>query len=460
MNDEPRRLHNSPLHWYASPGAILWRSLKTLCVICQHISIERFMPVFLFLLAIIVLIHPASTFAYDFSSWREIPANGPSAAHVTGHAGVADYSSDAALFFGGHHGDSSQPTDDIWRFSFHGKSWEKMHSNSSNPSSRYNHCGTTCISDSESRALFFGGAMGNGSLLNDVWALKFGLSSTWQKYSPSSNVEPSPRTHSACACLDATALIVFGGRDFRGANNELWMMNLFTMEWIFLQSSSTLKPVSSFGSCIFALGTSTFFVFGGFDSDNSALNDAWVIHVNTTQSLQPEVAWQMLEARSNPPARGFHSCISSNAMSDNFYILGGIGSGDPRNDNMLQDMWTCTIVSKAEAHDFKCRSLVFASPMPLCSQCIYVMLANIILVHGGLRVGGEISGETTLLHLSDMKIYNVMHSGQEAPMARSGAVILHFFNTDGMKYLFLHGGSDQNNMLLSDTWLHDISSGR
>jgi hypothetical protein len=414
----------------------------------------------LLLPAIIALVNPIFTSAYDFSSWREYPANGPSAAHVTGHAGVADYGSDAALFFGGHDGDSSQPTNDIWRFSFHGKSWEKLDSNSSKPTARYDHCGTTCISDSQSRALFFGGATGNGTLLNDVWALQFGLSSSWQKFAPSSNVEPSPRTHSACACLDATALIVFGGKDFRGANNELWMMNLDTNIWLLLESASTLIPVSSFGSCIFALGLSNFFVFGGFDSDNAALNDAWVIQVNKTRTLQPNVVWQTLDARPNPPARAFHSCIASNSISDSFYLFGGLGSGEPRNDNMLQDMWTCTIISKAEAHDFKCRSLIFASPMPLCSQCISVMIANIILVHGGLRVGAEVSGETTLLHLSDMKIENVLHSGQEAPVARSGAAMLHFFHTNGLKYLFLHGGTDHKNTLLSDTWLFEISSGR
>jgi hypothetical protein len=413
--------------------------------------------------------HPSGSapfgFASAFSSWNEIPASGPSTARVTGHAGVPDQSSDAALFFGGHDGDSSQSTNDLWIFSFHGKSWEKLAPTSPNrPPARHDHCGTTCTSDSNSRprALFFGGASNSGSLLNDVWALSLGSNNSWYQFSPLSLARPSPRTHSACACIDASSLIVFGGRDIFGASNDLWLMNLHNRTWSLLQASLGPIPGPLFGSCIYALSSSTVFIFGGFNSKNVASNDAWVLNVNVSQ---PSILWQSLDADPNPPARGFHGCVgvpasSVQRTSDNVYIRGGIGSGETRNDNMLQDIWSCSLILKVEASKLKCRPVVFASTLPLCSQCISVMIANIVLVHGGLGVGAKVSSETNLLFLSDMRIESVLHPGRPVPPARSGAILIHFTHLNAAKYLFLHGGADSQNMILSDTWLFDVSSSR
>jgi hypothetical protein len=403
-----------------------------------------------------------SGFASAFSSWNEIPASGPSTARVTGHAGVSDHSSDAALFFGGHDGDKGQSTNDVWMFSFHGKSWEKLAPASQNlPPARHDHCGSSWTSDSNPRALFFGGASSSGSLLNDVWALSLGSNYSWWEVTPSSLAQPSPRAHSACACVDAFSLVVFGGRDILGASNELWLMNLRTRTWNMLQPTSMGPvPSPSFGACIYALSSSTVFIFGGFNSKHVALSDAWVFNLNETQ---PSVMWQSLDADPNPPARGFHGCIgvpASNVRpaSNIVYIRGGIGSGEARNDNILQDVWSCSLMWRVEASRLKCSPVIFASTLPLCSQCISVMIANIVLVHGGLRVGAKVSSETILLFLSDMRVESVLHPGREVPSARSGAIMIHYTHLNAGKYLFLHGGADSKNILLSDTWLFNLSS--
>jgi hypothetical protein len=255
---------------------------------------------------------------------------------------------------------------------------------------------------------------------------------------------------------------VFGGRDSRGSNDELWILNIDSSSWILLQSSPPFAS-PTFGSSMLALSDSRLFLFGGFNSNNVAVSDAWILNVNVTQ---PSALWHYLDALAKPPARGFHGCIgapvsSVQRISDVFYIHGGIGSGEIRNDNLLQDFWSCRLISKGMDIELSCRPLLFASALPICSQCISVMIADVVLVHGGQGLGSTVRSDTNLLFLSTMRIETILNPGSDKPTPRSGAVMVHFNRVDDTtSYLFLFGGVDSNDLLLSDTWLFDISKSR
>jgi hypothetical protein len=395
-----------------------------------------------------------------FSSWESIAPSGPSPDYVTGHAGVADYRSDAALFFGGHNG-HNPATNDLWRFSFHGKSWEKLHTNSVLPTPRQDHCGTTCASSEESRALFFGGASVGGGLLNDVWSLSLGAISSWRALSPSFGDQPSPRKNSACACLGSSLLVVFGGKDARGVNGELWVMSIESSSSWRLMLSTLLAPGPLFAPCMHALSSSTVFMFGGMNSNNVASSDAWVLSVNT--STQPSISWQHAQAQPGPAARAFHGCVGVSAFSKQetssvVHIRGGVGLGETRNDNILQDFWSCSVVWKDVSAALQCRPVAFASPLPLCSHCISVIVDNIVLVHGGLGLGAQVRGQTSLLHLSDSQVETVLHPGEEAPASRYGAVTVFFTHINGAKCVFIHGGTSTDDIVLADTWILNLAS--
>ncbi len=412
-----------------------------------------------------------STSAQLFSSWTEIRASGPSPGYRTGHVGVPDHGSDAALFFAGHDGEYNAFSD-VWRFSFHGKFWEKLsvRASSSAPPARYDHCGASCSSKFGSRALFFGGASANSSLLNDVWTLKLNADSSWVQLNPSSRSSPSPRRNSACVCLGVSYFLVFGGRDIRGAVSDLWIMNLDSNAWNLLTSSSALAPGPLFASCMHTLSSTKAFVFGGINSKNVASSGAWVLDVAANNSSTPQVQpssaqWEQLNLKPNLQARGFHSCIGppvsiTDRSADLIYIRGGIGSGESRNDNILDDFQSCRVIAKGLVSELHCRPALFTSALPLCSECISVMVSNIVLVHGGLGRGAEISGKTALLYLSDMRVENVFNPGEPAPVARSGAVIEHFTHVEDNQYIFLHGGIDSQDDLLSDTWLFKVSTAK
>ncbi len=415
----------------------------------------------LLVFAIVALATPSFCASGAYSTWKKISPSGPSIGPVTGHVGVPDHSSDAAFVFGGHSGDSIRSTNDVWMFTFHGKSWEKLSPKSSHPPARHGHCGTSCFLDSRTHALFFGGASATGSLMNDVWALSLGPNYTWRQFTPASLLRPSPRMQSACVCLNSSSFIVFGGRDLLGANGEIWMMNLPTSTWRILHSISPM-PGPSFGTCIHALGPSRVFLFGGFNSQNVALSHAWVFDMDASDQ---SIVWRYLDADPNPPARGLHACMGAPAsnvqrLSDSVYIRGGIGSGQTRYDNILQDMWSCSLISKDEELNFRCRSVVFTSALPLCSQCVSVLIANIVLVHGGLQVGGKTSSETKLLSLTDMKIESVLQPSHIVPGARSGASMVFFTHYSSKHFILLHGGFDSVGVLMSDTWLFDFEMSR
>ncbi len=416
------------------------------------------------LFRLILLAHISGGVA--FSSWESIAPSGPSPGYVTGHAGVADYGSDAALFFGGHNGHNSA-TNDLWRFSFHGKSWERLHANSILPEPRQDHCGATCASSSKSQALFFGGASVGGGLLNDVWSLSLEANSSWRVIRPSSGDQPSPRKNCACACLGASHLVVFGGKDAHGVvNGELWVMAIDSSVWSLLQSTSP-APGPLFAPCMHALGASSVFMFGGMNSNNVASSDVWVLSVNTSTqpTYRPHIGWQHVQAQPGPAARAFHGCVgipdfSEQETSSVVHIHGGVGRGETRNDNIFEDFWSCNVLLKDASAALQCRPVAFASPLPLCSQCISAIIANIVLVHGGLGLGAQVRGETSLLHLSDSQVETVLHPGEEAPAPRYGSVSIAFSHIDGTKCVFIHGGTSTNGELLADTWILNLTSSR
>jgi hypothetical protein len=214
-----------------------------------------------------------------------------------------------------------------------------------------------------------------------------------------------------------------------------------------------------------ALSATRVFLFGGMNSKNVALRDAWVLNVNMTNdySYVSSFWWELMNTQSRPAARAFHGCVgppvsAGQPTSNVVHVLGGVGSGERRNDNILQDFWSCSVLSKNELSEIQCRKLAFSSALPLCSQCISVMVSNMLLLHGGLSIGAQVSGATSLVSMSDMRVEVVSHPGPEAPSARSGAAINYFTHINNGKFIFLHGGVDSKSELLSDTWLFDLAS--
>ena len=153
---------------------------------------------------------PLAAFGSTYASWQSVLINGASPGLRSGHVGVTDLGSDAAIFFGGHAGDLVGLSD-VWRFSFHGQFWTILSPSSDNvshtiPGGRFDHCGASCsaaLTSPSSRvsafAVFFGGASdSSGGLWDDIWSLSFGPSSTWSQLRTTSAARPSPRASSAC----------------------------------------------------------------------------------------------------------------------------------------------------------------------------------------------------------------------------------------------------------------------
>jgi hypothetical protein len=208
-------------------------------------------------------------------------------------------------------------------------------------------------------------------------------------------------------------------------------------------------------------------MFGGMNSNNVASSDVWILSVNTSAKPKhpPSISWQHAQAQPSPAARAFHGCVgipdfSEQETSSVVHIHGGVGSGETRNDNILQDFWSCNVVSKDSSAAIQCRPVAFSSPLPLCSQCISVIMANIVLVHGGLGLGAQVRGETSLLHLSDSQVETVLHPGEEAPVSRYGAVTVVFTHVDGTKCVFIHGGTSTKGHIFADTWILNLTSYR
>ena len=419
---------------------------------------------------------PLAAFGSTYASWQSVLINGASPGLRSGHVGVTDLGSDAAIFFGGHAGDLVGLSD-VWRFSFHGQFWTILSPSSDNvsrtiPGGRFDHCGASCSAAPSSRvsafAVFFGGASNSaGGLWDDIWSLSFGPSSTWSQLRTTSAARPSPRASSACACVNSSALLVFGGRDRDGLKNELWRFDLRLRTWSKLANGH--RPVV--GACMVAASETQILVFGGFDSSNIATGDMWAISpwgsINSTAST-----WQQVSTDVQVPARGFHGCVKRDVLQGGqntavVEIAGGLGPSGG-SSNLIADFWHCTLSPQSSALAAltgNCVQVILKTETPVfCSHCMMVQVAGNVLIHGGQGAGQRTLGYTVLIDTSVPTANFIQYPG-EMPPPRSGAFLTYYTenggsSTETKSVLFMHGGLGPGDAPLGDTWLFYSSLGR
>ena len=441
---------------------------------------KNFMTTPIALFISVLTLAPLSAFASSYASWQNVIINGASPGLRSGHVGVPDPGSDAAIFFGGHAGDLVGLSD-VWRFSFHGQLWSSLSpsigsASRASPGGRFDHCGSTCAGPPSAQgvsafAVFFGGASNaSGGLWGDVWSLSFGSSPAWSQLQTTSAFasRPSPRANSACACVNASALLIFGGRDRDGSKNELWRFDLRLRTWSRLANGP--RPVV--GACMVAMSESQILVFGGFDSSNIATGDMWSVFpsgsMNSTSS-----AWRQVLTDVPVPARGFHGCIKRDQLQGGqrtaiVEIAGGLGPSGG-SSNLIADFWHCTFLPQASALaalSANCVQVRFKAEAPFfCSHCMMVQIAGNSLIHGGKGAGQHTLGSTVLLDTSVVAANVVQYPGV-APPPRSGAFLTYYADssdssTDAKNsVLFMHGGSGSGDATLGDTWLFYTNVGR
>lgn len=138
--------------------------------------------------------------------------------------------------FGGRNQDTI--FSDFWKFSPETRIWTPVETSGIAPSARY-----AFASMSRGDALAIWGGQGDIGLLNDMYIYN-SLKKSWQLIEPTSTTLPKP-AKGACLVINIPKIYIYGGNTLSGPNNELWVFNLWTNEYIHLSSDVAV----SFPTC-------------------------------------------------------------------------------------------------------------------------------------------------------------------------------------------------------------------
>ncbi|CAG9335386.1 unnamed protein product [Blepharisma stoltei] len=106
-------------------------------------------------------------------------------------------------------------------------------------------------------------------------------------------------------------MVVFGGFKYSERTNDLYILNLSSLEWRKISTNNGPEPRSNHSAVIY---NDFLFIFGGLNGEGEQIGDFWKLNLNTYN-------WQSIQAGGQiPAARSGHSAI---VYSDLMVIFGG-----------------------------------------------------------------------------------------------------------------------------------------
>ena len=242
------------------------------------------------------------------------------------------------LFFGGVDV-SNNIYADTWALNLVVPSYESVPDSGKVPEARM---ASMAINDTaQSRMVIFGGQTGAGDFFNDSYQLRFGPPGapalTWSSLA---TIGTTPTRYGAGDVYDPVNerfLVLCGGITLTPYTNDVWSLNLTTLQWSQLSPFGQQPPQRTGPACVYDSIRRRVILFGGLAANNLKLNDTWVLDLVSLTWTQVDVdslalrpAGRFRMARADDPER--NRMIISCGISDYF------GPGDPRNV-AFNDTW-------------------------------------------------------------------------------------------------------------------------
>lgn len=199
--------------------------------------------------------------------------------------------------------------------------------------------GHTLTLISDSRAILFGGAVGNSNeytITNDTYTLDL-FSKSFVKIQPQGEC-PEPRAVHAALALENSEFLIYGGIAEGGkmVKDDLFLLDTSNInekpEWSVVPIIG-IKPGRRYGHTL-VFSKPYLILFGG-NTTQGTVNDTWLLNIE-----KKVLCWSNLNLKNNPPARIYHSssvCMAGVA-SGMMIIFGGRAS----NHSCLNDIWGLT----------------------------------------------------------------------------------------------------------------------
>jgi hypothetical protein len=228
------------------------------------------------------------------------------------HTAIHDPLGHRMVVFGG--GGGFFYLNDVWALALSGAPfWSSLAPSGTPPSGRQSH---TAIDDpAGDRMIVFGGGNGSG-VFGDVWALSLSGSPAWTQLAPA-GTPPSPRAdHSAIYDPIRQRMVVFGGCDFSGGFQDVWVLSLAgTPEWTELAPAGTPPSARCGHVAVYDPVRDRMVVFGGNDLLGFPAAGTWAL------SLGENPEWIEITPAGTPPID--RVAVDYDPVGDRIVAVGG-----------------------------------------------------------------------------------------------------------------------------------------
>jgi hypothetical protein len=365
-------------------------------------------------------------------TWKRLATSGTAPTPRFGHAAAYDPVRDRMILIGG---DDGGPLADVWTLSLTGApAWSQIAPTGTPPSARAGHAAV--YDPVRDRVLVIGGEDGVG-FQNDVWALSLPGAPSWAALSPS-GTPPAPRArHTASYDSARDRVVVFGGADESASMNDVWTLALpGSPSWSEILPTGTPPPARYGHTAIYDTPRDGLVVFGGNDEAEPLGSQAWRL------AFAPSASWALLSPSGMPPAGRYDHAAAYDSAGDRMLVFGGF-TELPVND--------LASLSLSGSTSWSAIAPLGGPPSPRTGHAVVLdPVRDRMLLIGG--AGVQIQQDTWAMSFTGATWTQLAPSGPPLP-ARYGHVAVY----DALRDRVLVFGGLGNSGYLNDTWALSLS---
>ncbi len=256
------------------------------------------------------------------------------------------------------------------------------------------------------RMLVFGGAIGTVRQ-NDLWSLDL-ATFTWSHLFPGGTTPTVRSDHVAVYDRVRDRMLVFGGTNGTAPTNDLYALDLTTLNWTKLIAGGTLPEARSGAAAALDGPRTHLAIMGGSGATSGDLNDLWSLDLAT-------VTWTAVTTRGAKPAARSQHVMVYDAARNGYWVSGGQTSGGAMFGDLYllsgyNNQWGAIATSPSTTARAKAVMIADAAH----DQCV---------LFGGTTAGG-VSADTWLLSPAKTTWTAVPATYGAPPSARTGALVV------------------------------------
>lgn len=374
--------------------------------------------------------------------WVQHPLGSPVPIGRAGTPAFFDPVNRSMVIFGGISHNTNQALNDLWAYSVDGGTWQQLPTTGDIPTFRGNL--SAIFVPSQNRFVIFGGlTFPTLNVLGDTYILNT-VDGTWQKISAG---QPSARYNSATTsgvyASSINSMAFFGGHDANVYMDDAWRLDLSTLQWSPLTSSTPAPPGRLAHGAVYDAAHGRMVLYGGFAANYTEFQDLWAYEFATGK-------WVELNQGSPKPGDRAWAAVIYNPRDTTMLLFGG----QDLDGNFFNDVWILDL------NRIVWRKVTPSQGWPAPRVAPEVALdeqQNTMWMFGGFyRSSGDFDyNEIWSLDLTTLQ-WTQHPLGTSAPLMREAAPA--FFEPSSRAVVIFGGISHNTNQALNDLWAYYVDS--